>query len=69
LYLKIGDKYVHITDSIPLDNTCYLREDTDQYISISSLPSALQKLFKSGSEYNKYNHISKLNMSGEPIDN
>lgn len=67
LYLKIDGKYVHITDSIPLDNTCYLREDTDQYISISSLPPALQKLFKNGSKYNKYNEMNNLDILGNVI--
>ena len=59
IYVKNGNDYIHILETAVLNNSCYLKYDSD-YISINSLPENIQQLYKVNNSYNKYYFINKF---------
>ena len=56
IYIKDGENYISLLDSYPLDKNCYLKQETEEYISINSddVPDEVKSLYYNNGIYNKY---------------
>ena len=56
IYIKDGENYISLLDSYQLNENCYLKQETEEYISINSddVPGAVKSLYYNNGVYNKY---------------
>lgn len=71
IYIKDGENYISLLDSYPLNKNCYLKQETEEYISINSddVPDGVKSLYYNNGVYNKYYTTTQLDMAGQPVPN
>ena len=68
IYIKVDDDYISILNAYQLNDSCYLKEEVEEYFLVAELPAAARSLYQTvDGTYNKYYTVSKLGLDGQPI--